>query len=59
MRALSPPYEKRSEFLGDLGGGMGIDELMGKYGFKPSLMQRVRGKLGGVKRKVFKMIRIG
>ena len=53
------PYEKRSEFLGDLGGGIGIDELMGKYDFKPSLIQRVRGKLGGVKRKVLKMIRIG
>ena len=53
------PYGKRSEFLGDLGGGMGIDELMGKYDFKPSIKQRVRGKLGGVKRKVLKMIRIG
>ena len=53
------PYGKRSEFLGDLGGGMGIDELMGKYDFKPSIKQRVRGKLGGVKRKVLKMIRVG
>ena len=53
------PYGKRSEFMGDLGGGMGIDELMGKYDFKPTLEQRVRGKLGGVKRKVLKLIRIG
>ncbi len=46
------PYGKRDDFLGDLGGGMGIDELMGKYGFKPTLKQRVRGKLGGVKRRL-------
>ena len=46
------PYGKRSEFLGDLGGGMGIDELMAKYDFKPSLKERVRGKLGGVKRRL-------
>ena len=50
------PYGRRSEFMGDLGGGMGIDELMGKYDFKPTIKQRVRGKLGGVKRKVLKMI---
>ena len=53
------PYGQRSEFMGDLGGSMGIDELMGKYDFKPSLKQRVRGKLGGVKRKVSKLIGIG
>ena len=53
------PYENRNEFLGDLGDGMGIDELMGKYDFKPTLMQRVRGKLGGVKRKILKLTGIG
>ena len=53
------PYGKRDEFLDDLGGGMGIDELMGKYDFKPSFKQRVRGKLGGVKRRVFNMIGVG
>ncbi len=53
------PYRKRDEFLGDLGGGMGIDELMGKYDFKPTFKQRVCGKLGGVKRKVLKMIGVG
>ena len=53
------PYGKRDGFLGDLGGGMGIDELMGKYDFKPTLKQRVRGKLGGVKRKVLKLIGVG
>ena len=46
------PYGKRNEFMGDLGGGMGIDELMTKYDFKPSLKERVRGKLGGVKRRL-------
>ena len=53
------PYVKRGEFMGDLSSGMGIDELMAKYDFKPTLKQRVRGKLGGVKRKVFKMIGVG
>ena len=53
------PYARRTEFLTDLEGGMGIDELMGKYDFKPTLKQRVCGKLGGVKRKIFKMVRIG
>ena len=53
------PYGKRSEFMGDLGGGMGIDELMVKYDFKPTLKQLLRNKLGGVKRKVLKLIRIG
>ena len=53
------PYGKRNDFLGDLGGGMGIDGLMGKYGFKPSLKQHMRGKLDGVKLKVFKMIGVG
>ena len=53
------PYGKRSEFMSDLANGMGIDELMGKYDFKPTLMRRVRGKLGGVKRKVLKMIDVG
>ena len=50
------PYGKRNEFLGDLGGGMGIDELMGKYDFKPTLQQRVRGKLGRVKRRLKKLL---
>ena len=50
------PYGKRSEFMGNLGGGMGIDELMGKYDFKPTLKQRVRGKLGGVKRRLKKLL---
>ena len=53
------PCRKRDEFLGDLAGGMDIDGLMAKYDFKPSIKQRVRGRLGGVKRKVLKMIRIG
>ena len=46
------PYARRTEFLTDLEGGMGIDELMAKYDFKPSLKERVRGKLGGVKRRL-------
>ncbi len=53
------PYARRGEFLADLEAGMGIEELMAKYDFKPSLKQRIRGKLAGVKRRVLKLIRIG
>ena len=51
------PYGKYVAFMEDLGGGIGIDELMAKYDFKPTLKQRVRGKLGRVKRKVGNMRR--
>ena len=50
------PYEKRGRFMADLGDGMGIDELMSKYDFRPSLARRVRGKLGGVRRKVLGLL---
>ncbi len=52
-------YEKRDEFMEDLASGMDIEELMSKYDFKPSLKQRIRGKLGTVKRKLFKVVRKG
>ncbi len=51
------PYEKRDEFMADLASGMGIEGLVSKYDFKPSLKQRLRGKLRAVKRKVFKVVR--
>ena len=50
------PYEKRDRFMADLGDGMGIEGLMSKYDFKPSLARRVRGKLGGVGRKVLGLL---
>ena len=53
------PYEKRDEFMADLASGMGIEGLVSKYDFKPSLKQRFRGKLRAVKRKVFKVVRKG
>ena len=53
------PYAMRDEFMSDLAGGMGIDGLMGKYDFRPTLKQRVCGKLGRVKRKVLRMIGVG
>ena len=51
------PYTQRDEFMADLANGVSIDGLMAKYSFAPSLGQRVRGKLGGVKRRVFKLLR--
>lgn len=53
------PYEKRDEFMEDLASGMGIEGLMAKYDFKSSLKQRVHGKLGAIKRKLFKVAREG
>ena len=53
------PYWKRDEFMRDLEGGMRIVRLVRKYDFTPSLKQRVRGKLGGAKRKVLKMLGVG
>ena len=50
------PYEKRDRFMADLGDGMGIDGLMAKYDFKPSLARRVCGKLGRVGRKVLGLL---
>lgn len=54
VRAVTP-YAKRDRFMSDLAHGASIDELMAKYSFKPSFAQRVRGKLGRIKRKVLNL----
>ena len=46
------PYAKRDKFMADLASGCSIDELMAAYTFEPSLAQKVRGKLGGIKRRL-------
>ena len=46
------PYSKRDEFMRDLEGGMAIEEMMRRYDFRAPLAQRVRAKLGAVKRRV-------
>lgn len=53
------PYAKCDEFMADLASRMDIEGLMAKYDFKSSLKQRVRGKLGAIKRKVLKVAREG
>ena len=53
------PYAKCDEFMADFASRMGIEGLMAKYDFKSSLKQRVRGKLGAIKRKVLKVAREG
>lgn len=45
-------YAKRDEFLADIAEDMPIEDLMRKWIFEPSLKQRVRGKLSGLKRKM-------
>ena len=47
------PYTKRDEFLGDVANGVFIEDLMRKWTFEPSLKQKVKGKLSGLKHKVF------
>lgn len=49
------PYSKRDKFMSDLARGASIDELMAKYSFMPSFAQRVRGKLGRIKRKILNL----
>lgn len=46
------PYEGHDAFFHDLESGLGIDEMIDKYAFRPTLVQMVRSKLGAVKRKV-------
>ena len=46
------PYAKRGEFMRDLEGGVDIEEMMRRYDFRAPLAQRVRAKLGAVKRRV-------
>lgn len=50
------PYPKRDEFLKDVASGTSIPNLMSKWDFRPTLMQRIRGKLGGIKRRLKKII---
>ena len=50
------PYPKRTEFLADVASGMPVPDLVAKWDFKPTLWQRVRGKLGGVKRRLKKAL---
>lgn len=48
------PYARYDEFMADLAAGKKIPELMDAYAFKPSFLQRVRSRLGAVKRKLVK-----
>lgn len=50
------PYPKRDEFLKDVASGTSIPNLMSKWDFRPTLMQRIRGKLGGIKRRLKKIM---
>lgn len=42
--------------MADLKDGVGLDKMMAAFDFEPSLAQRVRGKLGGVKRRLKKLL---
>lgn len=53
------PYPKRDEFLKDVASGTSIPNLMSKWDFRPTLMQRIRGKLGGIKRRLKKIMVTG
>lgn len=50
------PYPKRDEFLEDVASGSSIPDLMSKWDFRPTLIQRMRGKLGGIKRRLKRII---
>lgn len=44
------PYSGRDDFMALLAEGADIDQLIAKFDFKPSLAQRLRGKLGCIVR---------
>lgn len=46
------PYARRDDFLTDVSNGMAVEDLMQKWTFGPSLKQKVRGKLSGLKHKL-------
>lgn len=47
------PYSKAREFMNDVASGVTIQELMCRYdNFSPSLLQRVSGKLGALRRRI-------
>lgn len=50
------PYPKRDEFLKDVASGSSVPDLMSKWDFRPTPMQRIRGKLGGIKRRLKEII---
>ena len=53
IRSVSP-HPMRDEFLNDVASGSSIPDLMAKWKFRQSLRQRVRGKLGAIKRRLKK-----
>jgi hypothetical protein len=46
------PYVSRDEFLKDVVNNMTVEDLMRKWTFGPSLKQKARGKLSGLKRRL-------
>lgn len=46
------PYGRRDDFLTDIANGIDIEDLKKKWSFEPSLKQRARGKLSGLKHKL-------
>ena len=46
------PYAERDEFMASLKAGADMAGMVGEYGFRPTLLQRLRGKLGGIKRRL-------
>lgn len=51
------PHPQRGEFMRDLERGMGVEAMMFKYDFEPTLWQRLRGKLSSVKRRLLGVMR--
>lgn len=46
------PYAKRDEFMADVADDVDIESLVKKWTFEPSLKQKVRGKLSGLKHRI-------
>ena len=50
------PFAKRTEFLADVEAGVPVSDLESRWDFRPTLWQRIRGKLGGIKRRLKKAL---
>lgn len=51
------PYARRAEFMADVAAGLPMAEMVARWTFEPTLAQRLRGKLGGLKHRLGRLLR--
>lgn len=58
LTASALPYSRYDAFMSDVAAGKKIPELMKAYTFSPSFSQRIRSRLGRMKRVLIRMIKM-